>query len=260
MKKFGRKLLVVLFCIAMIGACGSDENTESTEQIQQEAVAEEEEYESVERTITDIQESETDEEATKENKEELVVLEDDEAIAIEDEDENLMEEEAVQTEEVLVEESIKIQEPEYTYSDLNQTMYASQAVNVRSLPGTEGEKLGGLSYAQEVTVTGQCNESGWYRIQYDGGEAFVSNQYLVSGKPVQTQSSSSSSETSGGGETGNSVTVPTHEDTVGNLVWVPTKGGKKYHSKATCSGMEDPMQVTVEHAKSLGYDACKRCY
>jgi uncharacterized protein YgiM (DUF1202 family) len=146
---------------------------------------------------------------------------------------------------------------------MNQTMYASQSVNVRNLPSTDGDKVGGLSAAQAVAVTGKCNETGWYRIEYNGGEAFVSDSYLVNEKPVQqepTTQPSDSSNSSDSGSGGSSVTVPSHEDTVGNLVWVPTKGGKKYHSRSGCSNMEGPMQVTVEHATALGYTPCKRCH
>ena len=57
-----------------------------------------------------------------------------------------------------------------------------------------------------------------------------------------------------------SVTVPTYEDTTGNLVWVPVNGGTKYHSDSSCSKMKDPKQVTKEHAEANGYTACKRCY
>ncbi len=49
----------------------------------------------------------------------------------------------------------------YTYIDVNKTMYAQNAVNVRDLPSTSGNKLGALRKNQEVTVTGQCNETGW---------------------------------------------------------------------------------------------------
>lgn len=160
----------------------------------------------------------------------------------------------------MVEEVAEVQEPEYSYTDLNQTMYASQSVNVRSLPGINGERVGGLSTAQPATVTGKCNETGWYRIEYNGEEAFVSDSYLVSEKSVQQEVVTKSSSSSGSGSSGNSVTVPSHEDTVGNLVWVPTKGGKKYHSRSGCSNMEEPMQVTVEHASALGYTPCKRCH
>lgn len=163
----------------------------------------------------------------------------------------------------VVEEITAVKEPEYSYSDMNQTMYASQSVNVRNHPSTDGDKVGGLSAAQAVAVTGKCNETGWYRIEYNGGEAFVSDSYLVNEKPVQQEPETqpaSSSNSSGSGSGGSSVTVPSHEDTVGNLVWVPTKGGKKYHTNAGCSNMEGPMQVTVEHATALGYTPCKRCH
>ena len=75
---------------------------------------------------------------------------------------------------------------EYTYADLNKTMYAKNSVNVRSLPSTRGTKLGSLKKNNEVTVTGQCNETGWYRIVYGDGEAFVSNKYLSDEKAAET--------------------------------------------------------------------------
>lgn len=44
------------------------------------------------------------------------------------------------------------------------------------------------------------------------------------------------------------------------MVWIPTRGGEKYHCKSTCSGMIDPDYVTLEYAISHGYDQCKVCY
>ena len=43
-------------------------------------------------------------------------------------------------------------------------------------------------------------------------------------------------------------------------VWIPTKGGKKYHSKSSCSGMKDPEKVSLSTAKDRGFTACKKCY
>ena len=42
------------------------------------------------------------------------------------------------------------------------------------------------------------------------------------------------------------------------MVWVPTHGGKKYHSKSTCSNMKDPEKVTLSTAKAEGFTACKK--
>ena len=44
------------------------------------------------------------------------------------------------------------------------------------------------------------------------------------------------------------------------MVWIPTHGGTKYHSRSSCSGMEDPQQVTLEQAQAQGFTPCKRCY
>lgn len=82
----------------------------------------------------------------------------------------------------------------YSYTELSQTMYAQSTVNVRDLPEQTGAKLGSLSTNQEVTVTGQCNETGWYRISYNGGEGFVSNSYLGTEKVVVKSKSTAKSQ------------------------------------------------------------------
>ena len=69
-------------------------------------------------------------------------------------------------------------ESEYTYTDMSATMYATQTVNVRTLPSTDGDKIGSLSTNQEIAVTGQCNETSWYRFEYNGQTAYVSNNYI----------------------------------------------------------------------------------
>lgn len=69
-------------------------------------------------------------------------------------------------------------------------------------------------------------------------------------------------DTSGGSgqdSSGGSVTIPEPE-TGGDLVWIPTHGGTKYHRSAKCSNMIDPIQVSRETAIANGFTACKRCY
>lgn len=73
----------------------------------------------------------------------------------------------------------------YSFTDMDATMYAQQTVNVRSLPNTDGEKLGSLSTNDEVKVTGQCVETGWYRFELDGTVAYASNSYLGNDKVVE---------------------------------------------------------------------------
>lgn len=72
----------------------------------------------------------------------------------------------------------------YTYSELSQTMYAKSAVNVRDLPSTDGKKIGSLKASQEITVTGKCDQTGWYRFDWNNTTGYVSDKYIVSEKPV----------------------------------------------------------------------------
>lgn len=72
----------------------------------------------------------------------------------------------------------------YTYSELNQTMYAKSAVNVRDLPSTDGKKIGSLKASQEIVVTGKCDQTGWYRFDWNNTTGYVSDKYIVSEKPA----------------------------------------------------------------------------
>ena len=70
----------------------------------------------------------------------------------------------------------------YTYTDMSATKYAKQTVNIRTLPSTDGEKIGALSTNDEITITGQCNETGWYRFEYNGQTAYVAGNYVGDNK------------------------------------------------------------------------------
>ena len=108
----------------------------------------------------------------------------------------LQEESEVDTEvestQAVVQQPEHIEEPEveekpavtYSYATMEQVMYATNNVNVRSGPNKDFEKVGNLKLADEVVVTGKCNETGWYRIRYGAAEGYVSNDYLTSEKPA----------------------------------------------------------------------------
>lgn len=90
----------------------------------------------------------------------------------------------------------------YTYSELSQTMYAKSAVNVRDLPSTDGKKIGSLKASQEITVTGKCDQTGWYRFELNNTTGYVSDKYIVSEKPaVNTVASTNNSNNTAGNTT-----------------------------------------------------------
>ena len=67
-------------------------------------------------------------------------------------------------------------------TELDKTMYAISAVNTRSGPSTEYERVGGLTTNEEVHVVGVSNVSGWFLLDIDGVTQFVSNNYLADTK------------------------------------------------------------------------------
>lgn len=83
----------------------------------------------------------------------------------------------------------------YTCTEMTQTMYAKSAVNVRDLPGTDGNKIGSLKASEEIAVTGKCDQTGWYRFDLNGTTAYVSNKYLVAEKPAQTAAANNGGKT-----------------------------------------------------------------
>lgn len=93
----------------------------------------------------------------------------------------------------------------YTYSELNQTMYAKSAVNVRDLPNTDGKKIGSLKASQEITVTGKCDQTGWYRFELNNTTGYVSDKYIVSEKPVSNIAATGNSNTAGNQYASNTV-------------------------------------------------------
>lgn len=117
----------------------------------------------------------------------------------------------------------------YSIEDMADTqMYAKSSVNVRKSPSAEDEKLGSLSTAQEVTVTG-LTSTNWYRINYDDGTAYVSANYLQNEKPVVQTAKKSSGGSSGGASSGGSAAAgPTEADSF--LVYSEDQIMEAYHS------------------------------
>ena len=70
----------------------------------------------------------------------------------------------------------------------------------------------------------------------------------------QSASSASAAPVASPGQSG------TESEEQAVIVWIPTHGGTKYHSKSTCSNMDDPEEVTLEEAKEMGFTPCGRCY
>lgn len=92
-----------------------------------------------------------------------------------------------------IEETIEKTKPEFTFKDYEGfVMYVKASVNIRTLPSTKGEIVTTRSLNEEVWVTGQCVETGWYRIMIEGQTYYVSNNYVSKEKVVVNRSSGES--------------------------------------------------------------------
>lgn len=80
------------------------------------------------------------------------------------------------------------------FTEVNETVYATGTVNLRSGPSTAHDKVGSLNKSDSVTRVGigTADAEGWSRIQLsDGNIVYVSNKYLSTTKPVVQQQQTS---------------------------------------------------------------------
>lgn len=101
----------------------------------------------------------------------------------------------VETEDTQPPEETESQEDEVQlFTDVNETVYATGTVNLRSGPSTAHDKVGSLNKSDSVTRVGigTGEAEGWSRIQLsDGSIVYVSNKYLSTTKPVVQQQQTS---------------------------------------------------------------------
>ena len=101
----------------------------------------------------------------------------------------------VETEDTQPPEETESQEDEVQlFTEVNETVYATGTVNLRSGPSTAHDKVGSLNKSDSVTRVGigTAEAEGWSRIQLsDGSLVYVSNSYLSTTKPVVQQQQTS---------------------------------------------------------------------
>lgn len=79
-------------------------------------------------------------------------------------------------------ESSKPQAPSFT--TVNETVYATSSVNVRSSYSTSSSIIGSLNEGESVTRIGKS--SSWSKVKYNGQTAYISSDYLTTEKPEKS--------------------------------------------------------------------------
>ncbi len=72
-----------------------------------------------------------------------------------------------------------------TFTDVNETVYTTDRVNIRSTYSTSGKVIKTVNAGTALTRTGVGN-NGWSRINYDGQTAYISSQYVTTTNPSNT--------------------------------------------------------------------------
>ena len=72
-----------------------------------------------------------------------------------------------------------------SFTEVNETVYATSSVNVRSSYSTSSSVIGSLNEGDSVTRTGK-GSNGWSRVKYNGQTAYISSSYLTTEKPEES--------------------------------------------------------------------------
>ena len=77
-----------------------------------------------------------------------------------------------------------------TFTTVNETVYATDEVNVRKSYSTSSTRLGTLAKGDSITRTGKSTDGKWSRVTYNGQTAYMVSSYLSTTKPKEEEKSS----------------------------------------------------------------------
>lgn len=169
MRKY-KNIIAMSMCVCglMLTACGNENKELKQNDVKTTALEEIISKETSSKEVVSEQESTTLPESTKEQQ------------ATKEQETTKQPETTTKQETTIVPETTTLEETTtaLTVTVLDKTMYAKSSVNVRSGPSTDFDRIGSLGKGKSVKVTGQSDQTSWYRIDYNGKVGYVSNSYL----------------------------------------------------------------------------------
>lgn len=118
------------------------------------------------------------------------------------------------------------------------------------------------AYSVEDNGDGICFNVYCYNVQPDVKINYATGSSSGKNSATGTASSSkpsSSVSSSSSKPAASSSSTPSTNPSVNTSVWV-SKTGSKYHSKASCSNMKNPSQITKSEAESRNLTPCSKCW
>ena len=80
--------------------------------------------------------------------------------------------------------------------EVNETVWATDGVNIRKGPGTNYATIGGLTKNASITRT-KILANGWSKVKYGNAEAYICSDYLTTKNPITSTTNPSVSEVTG---------------------------------------------------------------
>lgn len=146
-------------------------------------------------------------------------------------------------------------EPTYSFTSVNETVYATTTVNIREGFSADTDKVGSLGRGQSVKRVGigTGDAEGWSEVEFNGQTAYISSDYLSLTKPAAPSSSGSS-----GGQTsqskpstGTSSGQQSSGSSGGQTQQPSTSGGNSYRDTAIPPEMQSQPENWIEEGEGL---------
>lgn len=149
-------------------------------------------------------------------------------------------------------------EPTYSFTSVNETVYATTTVNIREGFSADTDKVGSLGRGQSVKRVGigTGDAEGWSQVEFNGQTAYISSDYLSLTKPAaQSSGNNSGSQTSQGSSGGQQSSGSQSSSGGQTQTQQPsTSGGNSYRDTAIPPEMQSQPENWMEEGEGLGQD------
>ena len=148
-------------------------------------------------------------------------------------------------------------EPTYSFTSVNETVYATSTVNIREGFSADTDKVGSLGKGQSIKRVGigTGDAEGWSEVEFNGQTAYISSDYLSLTKPAAEQSKPSGNNS--GGNSGSQSQSSSGQQSSGSsggqtqTQQPSTSGGNSYRDTAIPPEMQSKPENWMEEGEGL---------
>lgn len=137
-------------------------------------------------------------------------------------------------------------EPTYSFTSVNETVYATSTVNIREGFSADTDKVGSLGKGQSIKRVGigTGDAEGWSEVEFNGQTAYISSEYLSTVKPAAQSSGSNSGRQTSQGSSGGQ----TSQGSSGGQTQQPSSSGTEH----SLDDLANAMQQAMEESNGVG--------